>query len=73
MKRKRNNYENHPAQALAWQRNKTEVGLCPRCGAEKRDFNKKTSAPYKYGPVCRGKVREEQKWLMRERRMKNAK
>jgi hypothetical protein len=47
-----------------------QAGLCPRCGAESRDFNPRTGKPYRLGTICRAKVAALQKFIMRRRRQR---
>jgi len=51
-----------------WALRQQQLGLCPGCGDERLDINSATGKPYRTGPICRAKVNEYQKLLMRRRR-----
>lgn len=51
-----------------WQRRKHAEGLCPRCGQEKLDFNKRSGKPYSKCFQCRQKWNLLQAEIMKKRR-----
>jgi hypothetical protein len=51
-----------------YQARKRSAGLCPCCGSERLDVNRRTGKPYSFGPCCRSVFNKLQSAKMKRRR-----